>query len=68
MSQNPDPTWIAEQEAARASEGFGAEQPEGCDTLDPFAGLAPAEPLTVEELDRAVTHDEQRAYRGEALS
>lgn len=59
--------WIAHQEALAASEGFGAEQPAGCDDLDPFAGIAP-EHLTAAVLDRAVTRDERRAYRGEALS
>jgi hypothetical protein len=53
--------WIAHQEALAAAEGFGAEQPEGCDSIDPFAGLA-FEPLTPAELDQAVRHDEQRAY------
>lgn len=59
--------WIAHQEALAFADGFGAEQPSSCDTLDPFAGIAP-EHLTAAELDRAVTHDERRAYRGEALS
>lgn len=59
--------WIAHQEALAAAEGFGAEQPSGCDSIDPFAGIT-TEHLTAAELDRAVTRDEQRAYRGEALS
>lgn len=62
-----DSAWIAEQEALREADGCGAEQPDACDALDPYAGLA-VEPLAPEELDRAVAHAEQAAYRGEALS
>lgn len=53
--------WIEHQEALAAAEGVGAEQPEGCDAFDPFAGIA-LDPLTPAELDRAVRHDERRTY------
>ena len=53
--------WISRQEALAFAEGLGAEQPSDCDSIDPFAGIAPEE-LTPPELDRAVSHAERRAY------